>query len=155
MASAILHPLLITATVLGSITLWVISGWVWDPVYDHLYPAGAELQELRKSVREKLYDKTKDERYKNPKIPIYDPVITALLSGKPELSKRVANELEVSKAFRNALLPVLFLGGWSLYSGTFVSTFVFLILLLVFVAISFKYRALHSVRAYRWYVDEA
>jgi hypothetical protein len=75
-------------------------------------------------------------------------------TGDPNRYKEIKDELQISKVFRNALLPMIFIAAWFLYKLALVSAIVTFLFLFVFFAISFHYRALHSLRAYRWYVEK-
>jgi len=157
------------AAVLGSVVLWFISGAIWDkPVYDRLYgegrlwtrsaetqlmlfTSGYELEKFRKLARQKLA--RTNPLYTDPHISIYAPIMEKVSTGDPNRYKEIKDELQISKVFRNALLPMIFIAAWFLYKLAFVSAIVTLFFLFVFFATSFHYRALHSLRAYRWYVE--
>lgn len=158
------------AAVLGSVVLWFISGAIWDkPVYDRLYgqgrpwtrspetrlmlfTSGYELERFRESAREKLT--RTNPLYADRNVSIYAPILENVRTGDPDRYKEIKGELQISKVFRNALLPMIFITTWFLYKLAFVSAIVTLLFLFVFLAISFHFRALHSLRAYRWYVEK-
>ena len=87
-------------------------------------------------------------------ISIYAPIMENVSTGDPNRYKEIKGELQISKVFRNALLPVIFVAAWFLYKLAFVSAAVTVLFLFVFFAISFHYRALRSLRAYRWYIEK-
>ena len=158
------------AAVLGSVVLWFISGAIWDkPVYNRLYgenrpwtrspetklmlfTSGYELEKFRKLARQKLA--RTNPLYADSNISIYAPIMENVSTGDPNRYKEIKGELQISKVFRNALLPVIFVAAWFLYKLKFVPAIVTVLLLFVFLAISFHYRALHSLRAYRWFVEK-
>jgi hypothetical protein len=112
---------------LGSIVLWAISGYIFDPLYDLLYGpdglwtrkpgrmwgffySGYDLDQFRNRARTRLA--------KDPKDNILDPTLAIVKSKNPQLHEEVADELENSKAFRTAILPTFFLLVWFTYLGS-------------------------------------
>ena len=153
---------------LGSVLLWAFSGYILDPLYDLLYGPGGpwtrkpgrpwgffysgyDLDQFRKRARDRL---AKDESaYKDTKTNIHLPTLDRLKSKNSQLHKEVESELENSKAFRNAVLPVIFLLGWFAYTGSIGPALVSLVALIAFVELSFRGRAQHALKAYRWLVE--
>jgi hypothetical protein len=151
--------------VLGSILLWAVSGYIFDPLYDLLYgdrglwtrtpgrklwffSSGYDLDQFRKHARSVLANE--NSVYNNHKISIRKPALEKLRKGDAELYKEVKSELENSKSFRTALLPVIFLGGWFIWNKEPVPALVAVTAFVVLVELSFRARAGHSLMTYRW-----
>jgi hypothetical protein len=95
-----------------------------------------------------------DSSYGDARISIYSPTLERLKSGNSQLYEEVQSELENSKAFRNAVIPTAFLLGWFGYTSSIAPALVSLVALITFVEVSFRARAQHSLKAYRWLVEK-
>ncbi len=151
--------------VLGSVVLWAWAGYVLDPLYDALYgpgkpwtrspgrkflffTSGYDLEKFRTIARERL---TKEDRtYADSNTAIYGPVFQRLKSTDAALYESLQAELQNSKSFRNAVLPVLFLAGWFFSQGSWVPGLVATMALITLLELSFRSRASHALEAYRW-----
>ena len=167
---SVVEPVFGLLVVLCSVALWAISGFIFDPIYDHFYgPNGAwtrspkprllifppayDLDRFRTLARHKLA--ATNSVYSDPNISIYTPVMEALRTSDAELRSDVKTELQISKVFRNALLPGLILTGWFIYTRAYMIGILALLMVVVWAAISFRYRASHSTRAYRYYATQS
>jgi hypothetical protein len=154
----------------GSVVLWAISGYILDPLYNLLYgPAGRwtrksgrpwgifysgyDLDQFRQLARKKLSEA--QPVYKKPDMSIYRPTLDRLRSGNPKLYEEVESELENSKAFRNAILPTIFLLVWFAYSKAVGPALVSLVALIALIELSFRGRAQHTLKAYRWLTEDS
>ena len=157
-------------SVVGSIALWAWAGYVLDPIYDRLYgPRGAwtspgrkwlffssgyDLDQFRSEARKALA-KEDASLWGDPSKNIYKPILDRLKQGDAARYDVVAAELENSKAFRSAVLPLLALAiafvlrrSWS---PALVATLAFMSVL----ELSFRYRANHCLEMYRWFVNRS
>jgi len=148
---------LISAIIIG-VFLWVISGTILNPLSDKFSPGNrkriSELKTRRREAREKMIKL--DESYQDPSKPIYPKIKKMLKESKLKYFLNIFNQqLTVSKFFRLLVLPVLILAIAKLFISEIVIGFVFLILSIGFLHISFLFRDNQMITLYTWFTEHS
>ena len=161
------HTVVVVTTVVGSVALWAWAGYLLDPLYDFLYgPKGLwtsspgrkwlfftsayDLDRFRTRAREALAKE--DPVYRDPDMAIYGQTLKKLAIADAALHGAVQAQLENSKAFRSAVLPVLGLMIYFFWYHSWGAALVATVALIAVLELSFRFRASHALEAYRWLV---
>ncbi len=144
---------MIIILILG-ITLWKTSGYFLDPIYDLLSPAKrnkkSDLNRHIKRAREKWAER--DPIYKSRDTSIYGDTIKLLKEKDENVYNDVKLTLAASKFFRVLVIPTLALSITYLISKHVQIGIIILILGILFLAISFSFRAEQSRKIYNWFI---
>ncbi|GBF05231.1 hypothetical protein DAERI_030397 [Deinococcus aerius] len=156
------------AALLTSVAAWVVSGYVFDPLYDLFYGLGGqwtkkpgrplgifysgyELEFFRKQAREKLARENKN--YADQGISIYGFIINRLEFESAERYEKIERKLSTSKALRNTILPTFLLAVWLIYRDSAIYSLILLVISVVLIQQSFELRAKHTLDSYRWFIE--
>jgi hypothetical protein len=165
-SNEVAYAVIAITTVAGSVVLWAWGGYVLDPIYDGLYrpggpwtspgrkwlffSSGYDLDQFRTEARTKLA--AENPIYADPEQSIYKPIVGTLKKESLASYQVIEAELENSKAFRSAVLPLLVLAIVYLLNRSWSPALVATLAFVAVLELSFRYRANHALEAYRWFV---
>lgn len=148
--------IILILTLIASIVIYEISGWCLDWIYDGFYPQkknrNSELNKYINLARQKWI--IKNHIYKSVSVSIYQPTLEKVEKDDETEYKKIKGKLAVSKLLRIIVIPTLILGILKITNKDIVLGIVCVIIAVIFLFISFKYRAEHSKRLYRWFINQ-
>lgn len=147
--------ILIIILILG-ISLWRLSGYILDPLYDNLAPSktksNSDLNIHIIKAREKWI--SRNSIYQNENVPIYKDTINELKEKAPKIYNNIRLTLSASKFFRILVIPFIALAISKFISKEYVIGVFLIAITLLFLIISFSYRAEQSRDTYNWFINQ-